>query len=217
MRDDWDYDEVDVYEDEPEDRPSQPDPDGLTGTDPARVVRVIVNDGADVLAVRLADGWEHVVDPRALGAAVLAAMNDAVVQVLAVDRPAPQPVRRAPSSAEPITAADTLRLVDAVFADLDAYTRRLTETVDHPVQVRSRGGHVHGTAQAGQVLELIPAPDWAAVARGTELEAELAEVLRELRQRSTPHEAVPDSPAIAEVLSALADPQALLRRVGLSS
>lgn len=71
-------------------------------------------------------------------------------------------------------------------ADLEQFTRQLAEIADRRVSAASAGQHVSGTAQRGQVLEVSVDPGWAARSRTSEIESELAEVLRELRRRSTP-------------------------------
>lgn len=211
---DDDYEEVDLFDDDPHNIPSRVDPDGLTGTDPDRIVRVIVSDDAEVLAVRLTEEWERSVDPRSLSTAVLAALNNAVALAAAVERPQEQTPQPSGDTSE-LSTEDTIRLVDAVFADLDAFLREVAEVTDRPVHAESRGGHVRGSAQAGQVLELTVDPAWAANRRPTEVESELFEVLRELRGRSLPRRTKPDSKAIAELSALVSDQRTFFKRVGL--
>ncbi|GLZ33965.1 hypothetical protein Lesp02_61530 [Lentzea sp. NBRC 105346] len=209
---DWDYEEeVDLFDDEPVDRPAEPDPDGLTGTDPAKAVRVIVGEQGEVLAVRLDEQWERRIDPRELGTAVLTAAGNATALAAehALAGAPPEPVHpQAPQPGE-LTPQDVIRLVDAVFADLEAFTDQLGQSVDHPVTAQSRGGHVHGEAQAGQILRLTVDSGWAASRRHTEVSAELEEVLRELRRRSAPASPRPQSPAIDELMT-------VARRMGMA-
>ena len=211
----WDdEEEVDLFDDDPRDEPSRVDPDGLTGTDPDRVVRVIVSDDADVLAVRLTDGWERTVDPRSLHTAVLAATDHALALAAAVERPsAPRP--QPSGETGELSTEDTIRLVDAVFADLDAFVREAAAAIDHPVEAESRGGHVRGRAQTGRVLDLAIDADWAANRRAAEVEGEIFEVLRDLRKRSVPARTKPESRAISELAALASDPQTLFKRVGL--
>jgi DNA-binding protein YbaB len=196
--------------------------DGLRGRDSDGVVTVTVDDSADVLSVALAAQWKQAVDPRSLGSAVTSAVNAATMQALAkqVERPV---VEEPPSSPIPqhdgsrITLAEATRLMDAVTADLDRFKRQVAEVVDRSVTAESRGGHVRGTAQRGQVLDIAVDPAWAHTARTSELEQELLEVLRALRARSAPSDLAqgPQSPAIAELIALVSDPNTLLRRVGL--
>jgi len=106
---------------------------------------------------------------------------------------------------------------DAVSEELDQFTARLTEVVDHSVRAESAGGHVQGSAQRGQVLSLDIDANWAGQARHTEIETELAEVLRGLHDSSTPRElaAGPSGSAISELMDLAADPRRLMRRLGL--
>ncbi|WP_447006537.1 hypothetical protein ACRAKI_08700 [Saccharothrix isguenensis] len=196
--------------------------DVLRGWDADRVVAVTVDDSADVLSVTLAAQWKQSVDPRSLGSAVTTAMNAATMQALVkqVERPAveepPTPTvsQRAGSR---ITLDEATLLMGAVKADLDRFMRQVAEVADRPVTAESRGGHVRGTAQRGQVLDVAVDPAWAHTARNSELEQEVLEVLWALRARSAPADLAqgPRSPAIAELTALVSDPNALLRRVGL--
>ncbi|OKI30336.1 hypothetical protein A6A25_29195 [Saccharothrix sp. CB00851] len=196
--------------------------DVLRGSDSGGVVTVTVDDSADVLSVTLASQWKQAVDPRALGSTVTSAMNAATMQALAkqVERPVAEepPAPPVPPPDGPrITLAEATRLMDAVTSDLEHFKRQVTEVVARPVTGESRGGHVRGTAQSGQVLDIAVDPAWAHTARTSELEQELLEVLRALRARSAPADLArgPQSPAIAELTALVSDPNTLLRRVGL--
>ena len=196
--------------------------DFLRGKDSDGVVTVTVDDSADVRSVSLAAQWKQAVDPRALGAAVTSAVNAATMQVLAkqVERPVAEESPMSPGRPQDgsrITLAEATRLMDAVTADLERFKRRVAEVVDRPVAAESQGGHVRGTAQRGQVLDIAVDPAWAHTARNSELEQELLEVLRALRARSAPTDLAqgPQSPAIAELIALVSDPNTLLRRVGL--
>jgi DNA-binding protein YbaB len=218
------------YEDgDEEDRPplrstEQPDrrQDLLTGRDPDGVVTVAVNDEAEAQSVTIAAQWRQSVDPRALGSAVTQAANAAAMSALAkqVERPAETPPQREmppPQSNERITPEQALRLMAAVSADLAEFTQRMTEVVERPLAVESRGGHVRGTIHRGQVLNLEVDPAWTHSARVTEMQQEFLEVLRTLRARSVPADIArgPQSPAITELTALVSDPETLLRRVGL--
>jgi hypothetical protein len=149
-------------------------------------------------------------------------MNAATMQALAkrVERPVaeePPTSSVAPQDGSRITLAEATRLMDAVTADLERFKQQVAEVVDRSVTAESRGGHVRGTAQRGQVLDIAIDPAWAHTARTSELEQELLEVLRALRARSAPADLArgPQSPAIAELTALVRDPNTLLRRVGL--
>ncbi|MFE9748505.1 hypothetical protein ACFYOT_26660 [Saccharothrix saharensis] len=178
------------------------------------------DDSADVLSVTLAAQWKQSVDPRVLGFAVTAAMNAATMQALAkqverptVEEPPTPPVPQQDGSR--ITLDEATQLLDAVQADLDRFMRQVAEVTDRPVTVESRGGHVRGTTQRGQVLDVAVDPAWAHTARTSELEQEVLEVLRALRAPGADLARGPRSPAIAELTALVSDPNALLRRVGL--
>ncbi|MDQ2588681.1 hypothetical protein [Saccharothrix yanglingensis] len=194
----------------------------LSGSDVDNAVTVTVDESAAVLSVALSARWQASVDPRALGPAVVAAANAATARALAeqVELVARRPVTTAPAptgTGPRITPEYVLGLMAAVSADLERFTRRLAEAADRPVTVESRGGHVRGAARRGQVLELAIDPGWARVARPTEVEREILEVLRALRDRGSPADlaAGPRSPAITELTALAGDPDTLLRRVGL--
>jgi DNA-binding protein YbaB len=196
--------------------------DALVGRDGDGVVAVAVNDMAEVQSVTIATQWRQSVDPRVLGSAVTQAANAATMAALVkqVGQPtAPAPRREAPppQSDERITPEQALRMMDAVSADLARFTQRMTEVVDRPLTLESRGGHVRGTIHRGHLLNLEADPAWTHSARVTELQQEFLEVLRNLRARSVPADLAqgPQSPAITELTALVSDPNTLLRRVGL--
>lgn len=209
--------------------------DTVAGRDPDGAVTVVVGPDAEVLSVVLSADWRSVVDPRALHHSVRAAANNATMLALARQFEA-EPARQAPSPATPsqsvpspaamsprsadetpITREDALRLLDAVSADLDSFTRQLSAVADQRMTAESAGRHVRGSALRGQVVEVAVDANWASSARAPEIEAELLDVLRRLHRMSTPTELAggPQGSAIAELNALLSDPQALLRRVGL--
>ena len=224
----WGFEDLDdrEYEEISGRRPAQQPTESTetgSGQDPDRVVTVQVALTGEVASVHLAADWKQTVDPRALGTSVLAAANaaTAAAMVAQVDRIDGQPPPT--STAEdidrtPLTRQDVNRLLEAVTADLEQFTRQVAEIAGRTVSAESAGRHVSGTAQRGQVLEVSVDAGWAARSRTAEIESELVEVLRELRRRSTPGELVqgPQSPAIAELTALVADPATLLSRLRLS-
>ncbi|MGA6162882.1 hypothetical protein [Amycolatopsis magusensis] len=163
--------------------------------------------------VRLAADWRDRVDPRSLHTEVLTAVQTATITVTA---PAREPVRPDPDTS-PITPADALRLLDAVQADLDAFARQVVAFDDRPEWVDSRGGHAAGSSVHGQVREFEIDAKWARSAPNAEIEEELSDVLTQLRRKDDGGELIhgPRTSAVAELRALTADPQALLRRVGL--
>ncbi|MDT8909568.1 hypothetical protein [Amycolatopsis sp. PS_44_ISF1] len=223
----WGFEEAEDWEYEST-RPggTAADPaDTLSGTDPDRIVEVVVTPGAEVRSVRLEADWRSSVDPRALQSSVLAAANAATMRALdnsvanSAPAPPPAPVAGTPDQS-PLTAADVQRLVDSVSAELARFTERLSAVADRPAERESSGGHVSGSALRGQIQELTIDPLWAGSARPAEIESEVAQVLRALHSASTPSPDVvagPQGDAISEVLRLVSDPQALVRRLGLPS
>lgn len=223
----WGFEDLDDQEYEaisgrrPDSRPTAPE-QTLSGQDADRVVTVHVTPEGEVEAVHLAAGWEQAVDTRALGAGVLTAANAAtaaamVAQVHRIgEQPPPAPAAR-DADRTPLTRQHVNRLLDAVTADLERFTRRVAEVADRRVSAESAGRHVSGTAQRGQVLEVSVDPGWAARCRTSEIESELADVLRRLRQAAGPGELAggPQSPAIAELHALAAGPATLLDRLRL--
>ena len=193
----------------------------VSGQDPARVVTVQVTPTGEVASVRLATGWKQAVDPHVLGSSVLAAANAATVaamvtQLERIEQSPPTPAARHVDTT-PLTRQDVGRLLDAVTADLEQFTRQAAEVIDRPVSAESAGRHVSGTAQRGQVLQVSVDPGWASRSRASEIEGELVDVLGELRRRSTPGDLAqgPHSAAIAELTALASDPATLLSRIGL--
>jgi hypothetical protein len=221
----WGFEEAEDWEyAAPGDRPTPAEDSGetLLGQDADRIVQVVVSLEAEIIAVRLSPRWRQVVAPQALHASVLSATNAATMQALArgveqVDLTAPAPPKSASADESPLTNQDVQRLLDAVNAELNRFTARLSTIVDQQVQVRSSGGHVKGSAQRGRVLTLDIDTAWAGQARHTEIETELVDVLRGLHDASTPREmaAGPSGSAISELMGLAADPRRLMRRLGM--
>ncbi|SES11565.1 hypothetical protein [Lentzea albida] len=225
----WGFEEAEDWEYEAGRRatppPAQPPPDdadACIGVDASGAVSVLVEFDGRVRAVRLAARWRDSIDQRALDGAVLDAANDATMRALsrsvetqgdlAVVPPAP---RSAPVDETPLTRADAERLFAAVNAELAMFTAGLDQAVNAPVRAESRGGHgVRGIAQSGQVVRF-EIDRWAHAAPNAEMEGELAEVLRALRDRGTPATR-PTGSAIAELQALASDPAKLLRKVGLA-
>ncbi len=215
---DWEYEETGRRSDNASDSE-----DTLVGQDADQVVQVVVSPEADVVAVRLSPRWRQTVDPRALHMNVLSAANNATLNALArnleeVDPSAAAvPSNDAGSGESALSTQDVERLLNAVDAELDEFTAKLSAIIDHPVQRESSGGHVHGSAQRGQVLTLEIDSAWAGQARHTEIETELTEVLQGLHKASTPRDMAggPSGSAISELMELAADPGRLMRRLGM--
>ncbi|MGH3980609.1 MAG: hypothetical protein ACRDRZ_16695 [Pseudonocardiaceae bacterium] len=201
-------------------QPTEPG-ETVSGQDPDSVVTVQATLTGEVASVRLAIGWKQAVDPRALGASVLAAANAATVAAMAIQLDQIEEQQPAPAAHHvdmtPLTRQDVGRLLDAVTADLEEFTRQAAEIIDRPVSAESAGRHVNGTAQRGQVLQVSVDPGWASRSRASEIEGELVDVLGQLRRRSTPGDLAqgPHSSAIAELTALASDPATLLSRIGL--
>ncbi|MFD4643235.1 hypothetical protein ACFWN2_38420 [Lentzea sp. NPDC058436] len=225
----WGFEEAEDWEYEagrraapPPAPPRQDDADACVGVDASGAVSVLVEFDGRVRAVRLADRWRDSIDQRALDGAVLDAANNATMRALSRsvesqgDLTAAEP---APGSAAvdetPLTRADAERLFAAVNAELAVFTAGLDQAVNAPVRAESRGGHVRGIAQSGQVVRFEIDDRWAHAAPNPEIEGELAEVLRALRDRGTPA-TQPTGSAIAELQALASDPAKLLRKVGLA-
>lgn len=191
-----------------------------SGQDADRVVTVHVTPTGEVASVHLAADWKRAVDPRGLGSSVLAAANAATAAAMVAQQPRigeqPPP---APAAAHvdrtPLTRLDVNRLLAAVTADLEQFTRQAAEVANRRVSAESAGRHVSGTAQRGHVLEVSVDPGWAARSRTSEIESEVLDVLRQLRRRSTPGELAqgPQSSAIAELHALASDPITLMDRL----
>jgi DNA-binding protein YbaB len=208
--------------------PAEEPVDTVVGEDADRVVTVTVTRSADVVSVKLAANWQRLVDPRGLHFSVLAAVNNATMQALAaqveeternpaVPETAGTEQHPAASDDSRLTKEDVARLMDAVSTELDQFSRQLAAVVDRPARVESAGGHVTGSSLRGQVLEVSIDPAWAGMARSSEIESELVEVLRALHSAGAPGELAngPQGSAIAELNALASDPQRLLRRIGL--
>ena len=223
----WGFEEAEDWEYEAGRRAAPPgaqqdDADGCVGVDASGAVSVIAELDGKVRAVRLTARWRDSLEQRALGAAVLSAANNATMRALSRsvqaqgDLTAVEPV---PASGEvdetPFTLDAALRLFDAVNVELAAFSGSLDQTVNAAVRTESRGGHVRGTAQSGQVVRFDIDDRWLHAAPNPEIEGELTEVLRVLHDRGTPAPQ-PVGPAIAELQALASDPARLLRKVGLA-
>ncbi|WP_139190500.1 hypothetical protein [Actinokineospora iranica] len=202
------------------------DAETVAGRDPEECVTVVVDLEGAVRAVSLAVDWRRKIDPRRLHVNVQTAVNAAAVQAMSrkMDDGVLQGVAQRSTGGTsgsldetPISVGDAQRLLDAAFADLEQFSRRLEAVAGHTVSLDSAGGHVSGAARRGQVVQLSIDTNWATAARDSEIESELLEVLRRLQDDSSASEfsSGPSSSAIDEVNALLGDPQRLLRRLGL--
>jgi hypothetical protein len=208
---------------------AEPSPDAIIGEDPDRVVTVTVTRSAEVVSVSLAAKWRSLVDPRGLHSSVLAAANRATMQALAVQveefdmSSAPVPVNTPATGVggfdeSQLTKDDVERLMAAVSTELDRFNSQLSAVVDRPATAESAGGHVAGSSQRGQVLEVAIEPGWASTARNAEIESEVLEVLQVLHRLGVPDELAggPHGSAISELNALASDPQRLMRRLGFA-
>ncbi|GAA3365815.1 YbaB/EbfC family nucleoid-associated protein [Saccharopolyspora gregorii] len=222
----WQLNEEDLGPEEVRnsERPEATD-DLLRGQDPEGVVTVRVTDTGEFRSVELASGWKRTTDPRSLSVHVVAAANDATMRAATAQaelvQSAPpttraEPVEGIAASDDPITAADAMQLINAVSTDLEAFNQRMTDAIGTTVSGQSSGGHVRGTSKQGQILDLVIDATWCSAARNTEIEGELADVLRVLRDRTAPRDVAngPQSPAISQLFALASDPQRFLRRLG---
>jgi len=200
-------------------QPAEP-AETVAGQDPDGILSVHLTLDGDIASVDLVTGWKQSVDPRGLGRSVLAAANAAtanamVAQLHRIDEPPPAPGPQ-DVNRTPLTRQDLGRLLDAVTADLDQFSRRVAEITDRRFSAESGGRHVSGTARSGQVLEVSVDPTWAARSRTSEIELEIVDVLRQLRRGSTPGELAqlgPQTSAVAELGALVADPAAMFDRL----
>lgn len=220
--DDWEYQELDGQA-TPH---ATPEPEEeLVGRDPDGVIEVVVLPTADVTAVRLSPDWRKSVDPRGLHTCAVTAANMATMRALSfavgqVDftSPATPPSATAAGADESaLTTQDMQRLFDSVATELERFAEQAATVMNQTSTIRSAGGHVQGAAQQGQVLSLDIDAGWAGVARQGEIESELFEVLRGLREASSAGglAAGPTGTGISELMELVGDPQRLIRRLGL--
>ncbi|MET9001811.1 hypothetical protein [Amycolatopsis sp. NPDC004169] len=185
--------ETDLWDDgeRPSPAADEPEPDGRDGD---AVVTVTVAPDGEVRQVRLTEVWKSKVDPRGLHSNVLTAANAAAIETLAQrarevqENPPPRP----PSEADetPLPAQDVLRLEDAVRANWSSTP---------PGCLRPEPASSPRKAAAATCA--------ASIARNTEVESELLDVLRILHRRSAPADFAPQprGPAYTELMSLLAD------------
>ncbi|WP_424185829.1 hypothetical protein ACOBQX_28795 [Actinokineospora sp. G85] len=189
------------------------------GQDPGGTVTVDVGGDGGVLGVSLARGWREQVGPHGLGAAVQAAVNSGVTEAMRL-RATAGAVAAGVAAAEtkPLSIAEGRRLAEAVFADVERFSRQLGAVAGRTATLTSAGGHVSGSARRGVVVELSVDARWAGQVRESEVEGELREVLARLVAAASVGDlaAGPRSAAIDELTALTADPQLLLRRLGLS-
>jgi hypothetical protein len=201
----------------------QVDDAALTGSDPDGCATAVVGADGIVCEIRLAGDWRARVDPRGLAVPVQVAVNAAAAEAMScrpMGEPTPERGSGPASGTEdeaPISIDEGQRLLDAAFADVEEFSRKLQAHAGRTVHRDSAGGHVSGQARHGQLVELTIDPRWASVARNSEIEGELREVVSRLQVDSSSGEFAggPRSSAIDEVTALLSDPQLLLRRLGL--
>ncbi|ASU79433.1 hypothetical protein CDG81_15375 [Actinopolyspora erythraea] len=183
-----------------------------------------------MVAVYLAAGWKGSIEPYGLNGAVLEAANVAAARVLshkmegfdldaAVSGSSVQAASADSTDDESrITSEDAMRLLDAVTADLNEFMSQVSAVADQPTHVESSGGHVTASGRRGQLMSVEINPQWAGSARDSEIEVEITEVLKRVSEKSSLGELAkgPQSRNIAELNALVRDPQALMRRVGLT-
>jgi DNA-binding protein YbaB len=222
-------------DDESEHRPERADASAernaetIEGSDPDRVVTVVVNPAGEVTTVRIAPRWRDVVEPRALSDRVMTAANAASMAAFARSvaeptgqddpstgaDPAPAPML----ASNPMAAMDgLLKLMDVVSAELSEFEQRLSTITTGVISATSAGGHVQIGSQGSQVVSVAIDPHWVAAARFTEIETEALDALRQVQRRSAPGDLVqgPQSAAISELNRLVGNPQDLLRQLGLA-
>lgn len=232
----WGFEEDDEYEvmrGEPGPRRTEGDVDQVEGTDEDRIVTVVADLAGGISAVRVAPMWaEH--GPTSLPQRVTTAANAAVLAALArqaengppVPETAETPVEDvavagAPTgepAGDPFAAInDVLRLMDEVSADLDSFQRQLASATAGVTSADSHGRHVTASSRDGQIIDVTIDGRWAAAARPSELESELLDALQRVQRLASPGELAqgPRSAAITELNQLVANPQAMLRQLGL--
>ncbi|WP_460956808.1 hypothetical protein [Parasphingorhabdus pacifica] len=199
------------------------DEDALTGQDAGGNVTVYVTESAEVVTVKLADDWKRLVESGAFDACVVEAANAATMHALANRLETGEGASSATEQPEPDVSHygknDVARVLDAVTADLQNFSQRMSAVVDQPASASSSGGHVNGSAQRGKILTVSTDGDWLVSVRKSEIEGEILDVLQDLGKQISPGELAegPSSPAISELNALVRDPQKLLRAVGLPS
>jgi len=214
MNRNWGFEE----EDDPGDSPV--DEELLTGADADGIVTVAVDDAADVRSVRLGDGWQGNEVRRGLGARVVEAMSAATARAMAkqaerIDELVPA-AATPPVEQTPLTTEHVMRLLHEVTRDLSQFQQRLSTVVDESVTVASGGGHVTVSGRRRQVGDVAIDQDWLYGARAPEVESELRDALTSFCARSSLGELAggPQSGAISELMALVADPGAMVRRIG---
>lgn len=206
----------------PESRRSPSADDLLWGQDADRVVTIFVTRTGEFVSAKLAADWRRLTAPRQLSTHVISAANNAAWCTAAeLDNEPPKPHAGYDAAADesPITVTDVLRLIDAVYADLDTFSRQVLAAVDSTVSVESDGGHVRATARGRQLLDIAIDTRWCGSVRYSEIEYELTDVLQAVNPKFTPTGRAdwPQSLAISELQTLTSDPHCLLRRLGLNA
>jgi DNA-binding protein YbaB len=224
----WGFEEDEEEYDPLREPADEPDEELLTGKDSDEVVTIGVTDTADLASVRLDPNWRDKVDPRALGTKVVEAMNAATIAALgkqseSIDvRSQAAGTGAAPATSQsiederPFSMEDALRLFRAVSTDLAEFKNRLSEVRNQTVTVESGGGHVTVSGMRRQVGSVSLDQTWLHGAAEREIESEVRDALTSFIAKSTPDDAMrqgPQSSAIDELRSLVADPQALIRRI----
>lgn len=231
MSDQWQFNEEDAWVEE-ERTPAggnSPPEDALEGHDEDGIVTVYVTPDGQVLSTTLASNWKESVNPHELPQRIVAAANAATMRLLSrqLERTGLQesvegtpPKQAGPDEADgpPISVDDALRMIDAVSADLERFNERIAEVANQTVTVDSAGGHVQGTGQQGQVVDVSVDAAWAGRSRNGEIENEITDVLGSLRSQTSASELTngPQSDSISQLMTLASNPQTLLRRLGLT-
>ncbi|GLZ46977.1 hypothetical protein Acsp06_31620 [Actinomycetospora sp. NBRC 106375] len=177
---------------------------------PSEIVVVTLGPAGQLENVAVADDWRESVDPRRLGAEVVAAAGRAVARRLEENlRAAPPP---APSGVPDL--APWRGSLERLLADVARDVAHVSEATRVPrVATRaSAAHHVTATAHHGVVTDVTVDITWARGASARGIEIEVGEVLAGVCGAA---DARPMHPATVALQQLAADPERLVRLAGM--
>jgi hypothetical protein len=212
------------------------------GYDPTRSIRVAVDSGGRVRDVEVERSWRDSIDPRQLGASILAAANAATMErisgwaALVAEAPGnastngyrsqyardgaphyPDAGGGPTSRAARETMREMFDLLDGIESELDDLERRLEARVRQGTVGHGAGHHISVTLSGGQIANVeIVDVRWLEIANNLTIASEARSAFE------AAHTAAKDAEqdtvnrgAIGALQALVGDPEGLLRRLGL--
>lgn len=226
----WGFDQADDVEldDLAPENSTVDDSELLIGQDNDQTITISVTPTCTVHSVALTRNWRTQVTPDVLQSKATQAVQAATTKVISyqaertdmdsghgVGTNSPQATSKQSEDDTPITRDHVLQLLSTVSVDVEKFTKNVSSIATKQITSTSSSGRVtvSGTHQVVQTMSLDTR--WVDTARDSAIEVEILDALANFFANSSLKELAqgPDSPAITELMSLVADPEGTLRRI----